>query len=118
MSNETTQNFWSAIENFQWPDPEPVTYRLYHDDQGRPLIYTMEALPGTYIEVDQVTYVRASYQVRIRDGKLVILEPKIQISRLGTDSDHGTPCDHRDVCVVVGSDQPNRKWKKIINDID
>ena len=118
MSNPTTENFWAVLQEFQWPDPEPVTYRLYHDDQGRPLFYTMEQLPGTYIEVDQATYVRACYQVRVRDGRLIVLEPRIQVSKLARTSDHGTPCDHRDVCVVVEPNQPHQKWKKITNDID
>ena len=118
MSDETTQNFWSVIENFQWPDPEPVTYRLYHDDQGRPLIYTMEVLPGTYIEVDQPTYIHGSHQVLIKNGKLIVLEPRTQVSKLAKDPDSGMSCDTRDVCVIVGCDKPHQKWKKTTNDID
>ena len=118
MSDLTTQNFWSVLEQFQWPEPKPVTYRLYHDDQGQPLFYSMEELPGIYIEVDQATYIRGSHQVLVKDGKLIVLEPRIQVSRLDRDSDHGVPCDHRDVCVVVGLDRPYQKWKKIIDDID
>ena len=118
MSDDTTQNFWSVIGSFQWPDPEAVTYRLYHDDQGRPMFYSMEALPGTYIEVDQPTYIRGSHQVRVKNGKLIVLEPRVQVSRLVTDPDSGMPCDIRDVCVVVGIDQAHQKWKKITNDID
>ncbi len=118
MSNETTQNFLSVIENFQWPDPVSVTYRLYHDEQGRPLIYTMETLPGTYIEVDQTTYIHGSHQVRVKDGKLIVLEPRTQVSKLSRDNAQGTPCDQRDVCVVVASDRQHQKWKKITNDIN
>ena len=118
MSDSTTQNFWSVIENFQWPEAVPVTYRLYHDDQGHPLFYTMEQLPGIYIEVDQATYVRASHQVRVRNGRLIVLEPRTQVSKLAPDNDHGVPCDQRDVCVVIALDRPHQKWKKISNDID
>jgi hypothetical protein len=118
MSDDTTQNFWSVLQQFQWPEPMPVTYRLYHDDQGHPLFYSMEALPGAYIEVDQPTYVCASHQVLVRNGKLIVLEPRTQISKLAKDSDQGVPCDQRDVCVVVTSDRPNQKWRKITNDID
>jgi hypothetical protein len=118
MSDSTTQNFWTALSEFQWPEPAPVTYRLYHDDRGHPLFYSMEQLPGTYIEVDQATYVRASYQVRIQDGRMMVLEPRIQVSKLARHSEHGVPCDHRDVCVVVAPDRPHQKWKKITNDIN
>ena len=118
MSDDTTQNFWTVIENFQWPDPEPVIYRLYHDDQGRPLFYSMEALPGTYIEVDQPTYIHGSHQVRVKNGKLIVIEPRVQVSKLVADPDSGVPCDIRDVCVIVRQDQSHQKWRKIINDID
>lgn len=118
MSDPTTQNFWTVLQEFQWPEPVPVTYRLYHDDQGQPLFYTMEQLPGTYIEVDQATYVRSSHQVRVRNGRLIVLEPRIQVSKLAPDNDHGVTCDRRDVCVVVSPDRPHQKWKKIANDID
>ena len=116
--NETTQNFWAALQQMQWPEPVPVTYRLYHDDQGQPLFYSMEQLPGTYIEVDQASYVCASHQVLVRDGKLIVLEPRIQVSKLDRDSEHGVSCDYRDVCVIVAPDQPHQKWRKITNDID
>jgi hypothetical protein len=118
MSDETTENFWSVIENFQWPDPVPVTYRLYHDDEGRPLFYSMEELPGTYIEVDQPTYIHGSHQVQVKNGKLIVLEPRIQVSKLVTDLDSGVPCDIRDVCVIVEIDRVHQKWKKIANDIN
>jgi len=118
MSDSTNQNFWAVMQQFQWPEPVPVTYRLYHDDQGLPLFYSMEALPGTYIEVDQATYVHAPYEVRVKDGKLIVLEPRIQVSKLTRDSDHGVPCDNRDVCVVVDPDGPHQKWKKTANDIN
>ena len=118
MSDATTQNFWAVLQEFQWPEPVCVTYRLYHDDQGYPLFYTMEQLPGTYIEVDQATYVRASHQVRVRDGRLIVLEPRIQVSKLARTSTQGVSCDPRDVCVIVSPDQLHQKWKKIANDID
>jgi hypothetical protein len=117
MSEETTRNFLNVLQSFEWPEPMPVTYRLYHDEQGRPLIYTMEALPGTYIEVDQATYVKASYHVMVRDNKLIVLQPKTSVSRLVSDPEVGTPCDFRDVCVVVDPSRQHKKWTKQTNDI-
>ena len=118
LSEETTQNFLDVMQSFEWQEPDPVTYRLYHDEQGRPLIYTMEALPGTYIEVDQATYIRASYHVVVRDKKLIVLEPKTWVSRLMPDPEVGTSCYPRDICVVVDSNRPHQKWTKKTNDID
>jgi hypothetical protein len=118
MSEETTQNFLNVMQSFKWPDPVPVTYRLYHDDQGLPLIYTMESLPGAYIEVDQATYIRASHHVRVLDGKLIILPQTARVVKLRPHAEHGVPCDSRDVCVIVGNNKPNQRWSMSTNDQD
>ena len=118
MNNTTTENFWSVMRDFSWPEPNPVSYRLYHDAQGQPLVYTMEHLEGTYIEVDQITYIRGSYHVLVRNGQLIQLEPRVQVCRLQPDTVTGTTCDPRDVCVIVDSDRPHKKWKKQVDDID
>jgi len=118
MSEETTRNFLDVMRSFEWPDPEPIIYRLYHDESGKPLIYTMEALPGAYIEVDQATYTRGSFNVRVRDGRLIIIQPKHCVSKLRSHTDSGTPCDPRDVCVVVDVKQSHKKWSQLTNDID
>ena len=118
MSEETTRNFFEVMRSFRWPDPEPIFYRLYHDQEGKPVLYSMENLPGAYIEVDQETYARASHDVRVRDGRLVVIESKRQASKLSIDPDHGTTCDPRDVCVVVDAAQAHKKWKRQTNEID
>jgi hypothetical protein len=56
MSQETTDNFWQAIKEFHWPEPEPIFFRLYYKEDGSPIVYTMEDLPGNYIDVDRDTY--------------------------------------------------------------
>jgi hypothetical protein len=117
MSSTTNENFWQVMRTFTWPEPQPVSYRLYHDDQGHPLFYTMEALPGTYIEVDQVTYVNAPYNVMVKNGRLTMLTTSFQVWRLVPDAIDGTACDPKDICVVVSTDQPHQKWSKKTNDI-
>ena len=118
MNNqENNENFLKFWQNFQWPDIQPVTYRLYHDDEGKPIIYTMEDLPGTYIEIDQATYINGSFGVRVIDGKLIILKPAIMAKKLQPSQDQGTPCDPRDISVVVDNDKTHQKWNTIINEI-
>lgn len=114
---ENTENFLEFWQSFHWPEIQPVVYRLYHDDEGRPIIYTMEDLPGTYIEVDQATYIHGSFGVKVVDGKLVIIEPAVVTTKLQPSQDQGTPCDPRDVCVVVDHSVKHQKWTKIINEI-
>jgi hypothetical protein len=109
MSQETTDNFWAAIAALKpLPPPVPVFYRLYHDDQGRPLLYTMEDLPGNYIDVDRETYVISPTQVRVVDGKLVRIHRK-QFNKLRPGTD-GTPCAPNNVSVVVDSTQLHTNW--------
>ena len=72
----------------------------------------MEDLPGTYIEVDQITYVTSPYNVKVRNGQLIVIPPSVIVSKLIRDSESGTACALQDVCVVVATDQPHQKWKK------
>lgn len=78
--------------------PQPVFYRLYYDDHGRPIVYTMEDLPGNYIEVDRETYVLSPTTVKVVNGGIVYLT--IRNSEKLRPSDHGTPCHPYDVSVI------------------
>jgi hypothetical protein len=108
MSN-TTDNFWSV---FGTPEPEvekiEPSYRLYHDDNGCPLFYSMEDLPGNYIEVDQETFSHSPSRVRVRDGKL--LKVTVLTSTKLIPGDTGVACDPSDICIVVDESLPNIKW--------
>ena len=112
MTN-TTDNFWAA---FDQPSDEPplVFYRLYHDDQGYPLFYSMEDLPGNYIEIDQETYALSSSKVRVVDGKLK-KNTVANTAKLRPDT-IGTACHPADICIVVPADQPHIKWSFKKND--
>ena len=102
----TPEEFFGALEHM--PVPDPVTYRLYHDDQGRPLFYSMEDLPGTYIEIDQETFAKNSTCVRVRNGKLV--EVTWKTTQKIVPSNSGTMCHEQDVAIVVK--QNGTYWSK------
>jgi hypothetical protein len=110
MSNQhlTEEQFWAAL--YAMPAPEPVFFRLYHDDQGRVLFYSMEDLPGTYIEIDAETFARSHTNMRVKDGKLVEIARTTSAKLIPGDT--GTPCDPTDVSIVVSEQQPNTKWSK------
>jgi hypothetical protein len=111
--NETTDNFWEAFKNWEVPETKPALFRLYYNDQGRPLFYSMEEFPGNYIDVDRETYVLGSMNVKVVDNKLIKLQTHYYTKLVPSDT--GTACDPRDVCVVVDS-TPNTKWSLKTND--
>ena len=110
MSNHaiTEQEFWAVLAAM--PVPAPIFFRLYHDNQGLLLFYSMEDLPGTYIDIDQETYAKSPTNVRVRDNRLIEIAWTTSIKL--TPGDTGTPCHPDNVCVIVSEQQPNTKWSK------
>lgn len=106
------EDFWAEVARLTQPQQEvKLFYRLYHDEAGFPLFYTMEDLPGNYIEIDQETFSRSLSSVRVIDGKLHVVDKTKTVSKLYPASE-GTVCDPRDVCVVVNVDKKHMMWKK------
>jgi hypothetical protein len=104
----TDEEFWQALRDM--PEPKPVDYRLYHNDQGEPLFYSMEDVPGTYLTVDADTFARSATNVVVQDGRLFEIvnttTAKLQ------PSDTGTPCDPNDVSIVVPETHEHQRWSK------
>ena len=93
----TPEEFWSILHAV--PDAPAVFYRLYHNADGVPLFYSMEDLPGTYIEIDQDTYTRSPSNVRVRDGQLIAVT--WQTAQKLTPSDSGTLSHTQDLSIVT-----------------
>ena len=100
-----SEEFWAILHAM--PEPQSVSWRLYYDEAGEPITYSMEHMPGTYIEVDAKTYALASFDVRVRDGQLIQL--KSAVRRL-TLSDTGTLCHPNNVAIVVDKTEPHQYW--------
>ena len=115
MSELTPEEFWQILHS--QPEPRPVVYRLYYNDDGTPIIYSMEEFPGNYIDVDQQTYVLAPFNVKVIDGQLNYIKQVLTVKKLQP-GDHGTACDPSDVCIVVGADRPHTKWTIVNNEIN
>jgi hypothetical protein len=116
--NETTKNFWEAWNTFEWPESKPVFFRLYYNEDGTPRFYSMEDLPGEYVEVDAEAYAIASFNVRVVEHKLIHIRPRISIQKLQTHLNIGTACDPTDVCVIVSEQDPHIKWSIVHNEIN
>jgi hypothetical protein len=102
-----TDEFWSILHAM--PEPKPVFFRLYHLG-GVPLFYSMEDVPGTYIEIDAETFSRSPMHVRVRDGRLV--ESIWQTTTRLVPSDTGTACHPDNVAIVVAETEPHQRWSK------
>jgi hypothetical protein len=110
----TVEDFWAALQNM--PAPKPVFWRLYYDAEGKPIQYTMEDLPGTYIDVDPITYSRGNMNVRVKDGQLIEVFFRTTKKLVPDNSDNysntTTNCHPNNVAVVVAEDQTHTKWRR------
>jgi hypothetical protein len=104
----TEEEFFSIWQNQATAPPAEPEYRLYHDDDGFPLFFSMEPLPGNYIVVNQETYLNSPKQIRVVDGKLIVYT--INFTKKIVPSGSGQACDIRNVCVIVDHDRPHIKW--------
>ena len=108
-SQDTTDNFWQVWNNFVWPQPPAIFYRCYYLEDGTVDFYTMEDLPGNYIEVEQTVYVLAPKPARVINGKLEITKPTITVQKLAPSFNQGTLCHPQDVSVIV--DKNGAHWE-------
>lgn len=99
----TSEEFFSVV----WPEPKPLSYRLYHDEQGLPLFYSMEAVPGTYIEITQQQYAENSMWVRVVKGQLV--KRHWQVVQKLVPGVTGTSCHPCDIALIR---TPGTSWSK------
>ncbi len=114
----TTENFWQVWNSFQWPDPPVPVYRCYYHEDGTVDFYTMEDLPGRWVEVDRETYLACpANNARVVDGKLKIFPPKRIVRKLMPNQATGVKCDPNDVCVVVDRADDFIRWKDCDNEI-
>jgi hypothetical protein len=108
MSEMTPEEFWGILQA-QVAEVSKPEFRLYYDDEGFPLFYSMEQMPGNYIVVDSDTYLNGPKHIRVIDGKIVIY--KTVFAKKIAPSTQGQPCDTRDVCVIVDENQTHTKWQ-------
>ena len=102
----TEEEFWAALAPVE---SKPVFYRLYYNEDGSPICYSMEELPHNYIELTLEEYRLSPPNVRVVNGKLVVIKPANLVKQLAP-SNKGTPCHPNDICIVVNELQPHTKW--------
>ena len=107
--------FWQAVSDFV-PTVTTVEYRLYYDNQGVPLYYSCEHLPGNYIVVSAEVYAQGRYDCKIVDGTI---KYPIQIkSAKLVPSTKGTSCYVKDVSIISNTETDAQHWKLKIYEKD
>ena len=92
-------DFWAEVEKLLNPLSEPnIFYRLYYDEDGNVLFYSMEDHPGNYIDIDVETFRASESRVRVINGKIVPIE---NVSTKLIPSSVGIRCHAKDVTVVA-----------------
>ena len=104
-NNEIFEDFWKT---YVWPDDKPIFYRLYYNDQGVPVSYSMEHMAGKYVDITPEQFAASDPHVRVKNGKLIKLATGT-VSKLIPAAD-GTPCAVDNIAIVTTS-QHNQKWK-------
>ena len=102
-------DFWQQVEPLLNPvQPAKILYRVYYDDNGQVLFYSMQDLPGNYLDIDIEDYRLADGNAVVQHGKLIY--PRRIIGHKLVPNSEGTPC-HRDSVMVVTNASQNQKWK-------
>lgn len=108
---DTLDTLIQALQNHQpLAVPQPVGFRLYHDEHGNPLFYSMEDLPGQYISVDKTIYEQGRYDVKIINGEIVRPQEFSYLKLVPSDT--GTACNPRDVMIVDPTSDTKWNLKK------
>jgi hypothetical protein len=100
---DAVSEFLDAWSRWQPPPPPEIFWRLYHDDCGNPLRYSMQDEPGTWIAISCAEYHRASFSVWVRDGK--ILPRSVPLTKKLVPSATGTLCHPQDITVISTNGQ-------------
>lgn len=106
-SDSDWQQLWSEVVPMTHHEPR---YRLYHDDQGQPLFYSMESQPGNYIDITPEQFAAADSHVRVVNGQLVKAQRRSTKKLVVSADQSGTACSVHSVTIVTDK-QPVRYWK-------
>ena len=105
--------FLQALAEFNWTQPEKqLEFRLYYNvEDGTPLCYSMEDLPGDFIAVDSQTFNECRFDIVVRDEK--IIRVSVPQSWKLVESDSGDyVCHGNDITLIVDESCTNKKYWK------
>lgn len=109
-------SFWQAVSEYQEPEQPTLEFRLYYDDAGRVLFYSMEQLPGKYVQVTSEQYAEGRYDVTVVNGE--IKYPVTKVYRKLVPSKTGTATSLSDVTIISPTETDAQFWKAKIYEQD
>jgi hypothetical protein len=93
-----TNTLFEALELVDTPVIVKQEFRLYHDATGTILFYSMEDLPGEYIEITAEQFAAMRYDVYVKDGK-VHQKKMVSLGKL-VPSSKGFPTSPGDITLI------------------
>lgn len=108
MTPEETKKLMDFIARSSNP-PQEVVYRLYYDEAGNVITYTIDELPGKYIVVSHKQYTEARTNVTIVDDKIVEAKRRILLEKYVKNLDGGVKTSKYDINII--SDIDSVYWK-------
>jgi hypothetical protein len=100
--------FWQQVEHLLEPVKHTKTfYRVYYNEHGQVLFYSMEDLPGNYLDIDKDTFARSDPQAKVINGKLVPIRLPNSVKLVP--SKQGQAC-HPENIMVVTQNEPRQLW--------
>lgn len=107
------------IIGFEEVIDNPIEYRLYYDENGRVLYYTMDKPEGNYVVIDKQTYQEARPDARVVDGKVAIVSSHLTVCKLMPNDNEGTLCAADDISIVLSGNEKvkSQKWKLVMYEL-
>lgn len=100
--------FWQAASEHNWTPPElKQEFRLYYNQSGDVLYYSMEDLPGTFLVIDRLTFDQQRFDIKVKDGKIAKLNHPASWKLAPGNT--GTACHPDDIAIVVGDNAENKQ---------
>ena len=108
----TPEEFWDILHSM--PEPQPVFYRLYYNGAGEPVCYSMEHLPGNYIDIDAETFGLAPHNVCVVNNKLKYITTRTSDKLVPGNTGTQCLCCRAQVCQMCPATQAHSATRKML----
>lgn len=104
-----------ALNNLPVQEATKPVFKLYYDENGNVITYTMDELHGEYIVITPEQFAEARSDVIVKNGEIVYTHKQTHIFKLEK-STGGTKCSKYDVSIIEESPDAIQ-WGQVIYEI-